>query len=1418
MRQTAYLFAILATLCNTTPVVSQLSIDLDAPPSYASSWSSISEVNKLIDSVDAQAKWTLDVGKNVRQTLWKKGLYNRIKKDFVGSLSSLREWRDLEIQSLGGEHTREIRSQDAFWNGMKDAVLTIGFEFGGCGTEKGQRVRRMIVEVDGCTKLRVDAEGIRHTGIKEDDDWYSSTSLNIFDAKARSFRSCQNVCEQGAVAIARQWTDNELTSSPSRLILYSLRPFDPCTTQSLSGPLELFGPTPNLKNIDKQPIWVTSDSDASHTAMFVIGSAPSAPECTAKLETSISQLPIANRTILRSTQEGQQCERLFDGLNFGTLKSYVNNLLNSQAHKSTSMFPSFKDMFAANVDFGTSWNTASSTPADIPFATFHTLKLRQSPPATMTIPSVRVGGNDKDAETLPGPVVHDVYELFRVAMKLRAVDAAKDGAEVDDAILDSIVDLVRVCGQAGSGASLMDVVGAYRNVTSDDPKRKCTDTLFGGVDAVEKIDKALKDREAVASVRDGREKGTQKEVVGRWTVVTGETHRSIWFPQCENGSTLAFEGVFDKDGVLQGPIKSLPTSHFTYNATIHFSNHAVGSNEARIQATTTFNASMIFSAEESVLGLRYNLTRRLSGPLTFHITVANSTQLQSFDVSIICGSSPILSAPVTAGRRDAKSVRSQQTDTGLLLETFNKIMTTANETTKSSDLPVPLPAKYLGLSYALPSTSNPLATAQSSYSLSLSTFTILHNARRLNFTNMPLPAVLRPLFNVTDVCGAEAGVSKVVYRNDVWRVGNCSSVGKGDVGVVVLESGKGEQLFVLPVDTSGFEFDNARKLLRAIEGFRVEHGIPIMVAGSFEVRHVRLLQRAVQENRLWKSIYSPSSPLTTTGIWFPHLPTTTSSLVAPHLALDINPITSHTACILSHANLTTTTTNTTTPYLHTCTNIEPYAKWFRSSSPSTILNTEWIGAIERHIETAADYGDIPILYDVVVGGRTLKVVSYNIGSGVSGTASLERLAALRASPIFGYLSGFDVLLVQGLPGGEEVRREVAGWMDEAVGEGVEFLMSEVDSHGGLEVFWKVGEGEKKGVADLEVVECVSESYGPARTARSVLGCIFAVQGKGVEVKGEQQAGNATHVIIATVNDIQSSHPLTNPEKDLADRNAGVLKRVYKQLAEAVHWKADEWKIPAVILGAWNTDTIKVDGTYDEFTASVKEVDEQILRKNQLGDARFPTGYNPDLKIKIVVPNEHLHGVTEVAPKEEKGKGWLNWLMGKGDDKGKAERHSPPQAEHISNRMQTTTTAQARQFPFWTHTATGTLRSFAVVFSPSNATHDTFVPASGAKVDWFLGSRLCSHEAPMTAVERQRCSQTNVPSSGVGLGMNGALPVGITISQSADTWRGDGCSAVGKTFAQGQGAAWGASQPLHQQAANEELDEGWLEALMDEDEE
>ncbi|KAJ3257063.1 hypothetical protein HK104_007047, partial [Borealophlyctis nickersoniae] len=437
-----------------------------------------------------------------------------------------------------------------------------------------------------------------------------------------------------------------------------------------------------------------------------------------------------------------------------------------------------------------------------------------------------------------------------------------------------------------------------------------------------------------------------------------------------------------------------------------------------------------------------------------------------------------------------------------------------------------------------------------------------------------------------------------------------------------------------------------------MEGFRITHGLPMVVTGNFGGRRVNeAIRQVLRETGLWRNYFAPSTTAATNAVWIPHLPPHNTGSTAIETA--VQPVTSRRTCLY--------------PSDGQCADVAEYAAWFRRQVGG-MLADEYIPV--KHEACAADWGtELPITYTVENGNLTLRVVTYNLGS-----LSPDRLTDFHASRIPTYLSTFDVVLLQ-------MRN-----LDYTQGP----ILPSPDFHHtvapNLHIYYT-----KNVTAD-----CTSERYTPTR---HILGCLFRT--------------NTTQVIIATLQESLAS-PLTSPGADLPDADVGVMKRVYAKLCVGSRGveECGEYPVPAVFAGTWNAGGVRFNMTFGEVRRRGEEVEKEIIRKNQIGDATFADGR---VRVEVIVPTEQSEATDgDASPalvKQTGGSAFgnvLGWLTGSG--------------KQIK-----------RQWPYWTHVS-GTLTSYAVIFTSTN------VPViKNAVIDPFLGSPVCVENS--TAVH---CAGTGIP--------------------------------------------------------------------------
>ncbi|KAJ1547996.1 hypothetical protein HK096_007663, partial [Nowakowskiella sp. JEL0078] len=587
-------------------------------------------------------------------------------------------------------------------------------------------------------------------------------------------------------------------------------------------------------------------------------------------------------------------------------------------------------------------------------------------------------------------------------------------------------------------------------------------------------------------------------------------------------------------------------------------------------------------------------------------------------------------------------------------------------------------------------------------------------------------------------------------------------------------------------------------LLSLLEYLRISYGLPMIVTGSFAADFNSLVNKKLIKTDLFQQFYPVSwtnshshlsldsnlfSPFT--QVWFPDLPLSSqlpTTAISPFAYLRRDKIDRTKLCMvideeISSVSLPLDTTGSTMQTtasktddillrLDYCRDLIVFNKWFAKNIGSNLITHDRIPA--RYETCASDYSGhsredesftthFPVTYNLTSSGQIYKVVSFNLNG--LGIERAKRLSAFKnPSRLFNYLAKFDIVVLQGegedskdLTISEIVRLSLqkSSEIDSEVDfqwRHTEIVAVGPESHT-MQIYWRDS-------TKLRSLQCAAAPYSiTPQITQHILGCVFE--------SSNTTSPDPSYFLLANIHD-HNLAPLTNPALDLSDSNVNVMKRLYQVLCRSVVSSSDEgleidaekWckglPMPAAFIGSFNSNLrIKNNSTWTEFKNTVDGMTKEIIRKNQIGDRKFPQGYNSKLQIQAVFPPESLEisGNPWVPMSGTQNSGVMGWLF--------------------------RTSTVMKLWPYWT-TSKGEVSDFMIIWSESNnqvlgSLSESFVIADSARIDPFLSSAKCniptSHlitpDSPEDTRVRTTCFASDPPCIWSSLS-KGNVPIGVKV--------------------------------------------------------
>ncbi|KAJ3127788.1 hypothetical protein HK098_005787 [Nowakowskiella sp. JEL0407] len=572
-------------------------------------------------------------------------------------------------------------------------------------------------------------------------------------------------------------------------------------------------------------------------------------------------------------------------------------------------------------------------------------------------------------------------------------------------------------------------------------------------------------------------------------------------------------------------------------------------------------------------------------------------------------------------------------------------------------------------------------------------------------------------------------------------------------GVVLVGEKKGTKKFaIVNVDARRSTENEIEFLLVVLEFVRSSYGYSLIVTGSFSSDFMKLTNSKLAQSGLLKQYY-PVTWTDSVGIstvhlfspysqlWFPDLPLASqtgaslTSALAPLAYMHRDVIDRTKLCMVVDEEINYSDQNSNVMEAKGtavagvragyCKDMAAYNKWFWKNIG---LGVDRLPA--RYESCAVDYSGskrdkeiiaesleshYPISYNISAGGDIFRIVSFNL-NGLDHERANVLLQLDPPSQLFTYFSSFDIVVIQGdASAGNEtnVSNAILSGI-QAIAETIpdkkyEWKSSLLNSKGGdseqnMQIYWRES-------SRLKGIVCTVTPYTPdSSKSLSLLGCAFEVP----------SSLDSDFFIVTNVHDSKTAY-LTNAAVDLPDSSVSVMKRNYQVLCRAAISKVEhlgmevdadgkcrQYPIPAAFIGTFHPQLkVEFNSTFAEFEAAMNGVAKEILRKNQIGDRKFPQGYNQNLIVQSEIPPETVtDGVNSWVPMADvqSSGGVMGWLFG--------------------------TAKPTKLWPYATDSA-GDVSDMLISWSESKqnqqtAASDFVVPGSG-RIDTFLGSPKCRRE-------------------------------------------------------------------------------------------
>ncbi|KAJ3406886.1 hypothetical protein HDU80_010174 [Chytriomyces hyalinus] len=618
----------------------------------------------------------------------------------------------------------------------------------------------------------------------------------------------------------------------------------------------------------------------------------------------------------------------------------------------------------------------------------------------------------------------------------------------------------------------------------------------------------------------------------------------------------------------------------------------------------------------------------------------------------------------------------------------------------------------------------------------------------------------------------------------------------------------------------------AKLLLFLMEYFRITLGHPMVVAGQFGDHVGNILKIALEETGTWRTFFAPSSPTVDSFVWAPFVPEIPRSAYhrdasARHAPVAYaSPIES---CLAPSNSSLVNICDTVKEYAKS---FRKAVGGIIAEDRLLAKHTRCANEISNHLPivyTINQGGEPLTVVSFNLGGLSLSRISRLQKTPLFTYLAEFDIVLLQTTRSAGANLGdepeeeFDSekvgvrlteLLTQQLLASSEVKSKLKSHTIGFQHHTKKFFRSRratrlagMEGATNLHILYKEIIPKKATIPRrLEMLNCTSEQYGPSS---SLLGCLFSVKTSEyfivatlddeiylhtpttsngarynpvtslIESTGQDRARFIPPVIASSM-----LSPLSNPDADLPVEQVGVMKQLYNSLCMRRGWNVTEtdcskYPVMAAFTGTWGWGAAfkrdgrkgKLNGTFAEFRATMDGVEKEIIRKNQIGDRKFPTGHNSKLRVRAITPAERVsRDYLKLLFDDEPASGLYGWFSG---GQGGAQV----------------------QWPYWTDQS-GYFSDYAVLWTsrdalasesddpqhPTSTDSEAEMPSYAAYVDPFLGSPLCTQadalSNPNCRSTAPACANSRIRGVGSRLEAGGRGGVGAAERRGWSLW-GDG---------------------------------------------
>ncbi|KAI9099491.1 hypothetical protein DFS34DRAFT_685206 [Phlyctochytrium arcticum] len=896
-----------------------ISFDIDDPPSYAKSWTSIPELLKFANLLSSEQQW------------------NSTIYEFRQALLSTSKLQAALHQDIAKSFKRTPTSSDAKveLERLAQGRVTIAIEVGACAssiTSNKTLHLRADLDSESC-----DADNERSYPILLD-------HISTYDQQSLKF--CHRVCKSAAVQLAEDWSERSKKLRSSRIALFAPTSLNECAATTLAH-MQFFGQDGNITTLDNRPWW-TDDISALAVGDDPVMCAPGA------------------HTVARFLQGGEEssspqsldCGNHLEGIDPEEFKhlfeQYILQSSNDTEESSASgpQWPRLSQILSENI-LALPQALSDGEFLNMTCSAWHSIKKIRSP---VIIPVLKT----------EGPHVDNVYELINLALKLVVVNPYRQKEESASDISDDLIHQVATVCQSCKSSNELSYTTLRSKFYQAEPV-PCSQTLFGGSGSVV-------EKHVAAALSEG----THEIQFGNKVTLDGVESDAMHFLACDEGNVLKFNIDLDSKLLseseeaalpeLFGQVSYMPPGNpFTADPSQHLQIPSV-----RVKSSLVWNQKA--GTAEVTIKLK---NRGLYG--TYDLSLQLPQQEDKLPSKILFNSQVICGRPPVFLESHPYSLLDHATQWSDLLHIntvkINKLNVPVRHHLLSYDVrvaPWSAPGHAETISYL--ASSALLTGLQNAEKVQLPKTSPLKKAIKLtkvcDHDRMEGWGAQRYVYHpdLMDVTPC-----LVETLRDIPWVSNALSGGwRPPNAALMTVRATRKRFMVYNVNFVDHDESEATNLLHLMEHFRIQNGFPLILMGNFGGHDgIMRMDRALHQTGYWRNYF----PITLTvrddsTIW---LPTVIDSANHPHIRAfnepSIQTVDWENICLAIPSGNSTTANR--------CAPVAEYAKWYRQEIGGILADDRLPTPHERcAVDTNAH---IPVGY-TIEGGKTtaFSMVTYKV--------------------------------------------------------------------------------------------------------------------------------------------------------------------------------------------------------------------------------------------------------------------------------------------------------------------------------------------------------------------------------------------------------------------------------------------------------